>query len=215
MTEQSTAIVQSAMNEPFSIGEFFDLGPTMSELRVKEGVTITPSDYAKALVTGFGMENCGAFVAANAASVLEAMGHENAVIQICAECRKSYKTVSNWITTIRFLAQHNIKPTLRFTIYQEVATSRLEDEKKLEILETAKEKQFSSTETRHLVQDARGGEKSEKPKPLALRYLTITEKMDFKLVEGVPAKEENVIVVDLENKKFLDWEDGEWKEIAK
>lgn len=166
MTSQEIAIVEAARTTSLSNGysslaERFDFGPEMNQFKIKSGSIASPVDYGAAIGLGIDMARKGAWITGDAISALLAIGHENAIIQIAADARLNYSTISNQYRTALAVPPHK-RALISPSVAQEIVTAKYSDDpkendkKKTELLDEAIKEHWNCSEARSHSKMARG-----------------------------------------------------------
>lgn len=133
----------------------FDFGPG-TYVKVREGQTATPQDYAKILGVGYKMANRGIWMVGEAINYLRSIGMDNEVDQIGADLQMSRSALYNWGSTCL-----RLPPSLREGITPstaiEICTARFskDEAKNKEVIEglikQAREEKWNPSEARSFV----------------------------------------------------------------
>lgn len=185
-------------------------------------------DWVGALAFGIGLETGSQWIIADAVVALEDAGHENVVIQIAGQFKKSYSTISGMARTARAFPVGKRNPAVPFQAHREIGNAAFDakpdkvEKLREKLLSTAAKEQLSSQEVRSHVRKAQG--KEDIAPAAALKYLVLNTKniSNSELVSELPKSiEEHQLVIDMSKKVYLveEEKDGKtevaWIEFAK
>lgn len=149
----------------------FDFGANMTQCIPKGEVT--DDELLKAFGTMIATENMTNWAIGDLVNALEDRGHENVVIQVCEEVKKSYSNVSNMARTCKAIKPADRHQRLSFTHFSTVATAIFEgktekqtDKIRRDLLEKAEEDKMNVAELRAATREKQGKapDTTDKPK---------------------------------------------------
>lgn len=192
--------------------EKFDLGDNLNQCVPKEGVEVTLKDWVGVLSLGIGLENASQWIIGDAAVALEEAGHEDVVVQIAAQFKKSYPTISGYARTSRAFPALKRDSSISFTAYREIGNAKFDGtEAKVaklrdKLVADVKKNQWSAIETRDAVRTLQGKEKPTGSTGASLKYLLLnTENVpNSSLLSELPESiEEHQVLIDMAKKSYL------------
>lgn len=193
-----------------SFREKFDLGENLNQCVPKDGVEVSLKDWVGVLSFGIGLENASQWIIGDAAVALEDAGHEDVVVQIAAQFKKSYPTISGYARTSRAFPTEKRDSSISFTAYREIGNAKFEgDEKKVaklreKLVGEVKKGQLSAIETRDIVRAAQGKEPSTPSTNFKYLVLNTANFANSGVVAELPAEvDEDHIVIDFSAKAYL------------
>jgi hypothetical protein len=191
--------------------ELFDIGPNGTQCVPRGAVTM--EDWVKAFSFGVLMESSSQWIVGDSVVALENAGHENVVNQLCAKYKRSYSTVSGYARACRAFPAEVRDGTLPFQVYREIGNASFGDEtkqKRLELLDKAKEEKLSSAEVRNVVRGEQG-RNVEKPLPHRYLLLNVANYSNSERLTKVPDNlETHHLLIDTGAGKWFDPACNEW-----
>lgn len=191
--------------------ELFDIGPNGTQCVPRGAVTM--EDWVKAFSFGVLMESSSQWIVGDSVVALENAGHEDVVNQLCAKYKRSYSTVSGYARACRAFPVEVRDGKLPFTVYRELGNASFGDQtqqKRLELLDKAKEEKLSSAEVRNVVREEQG-RNTEKPLPHRYLLLNVANYSNSERLTKVPDKmEPHHLLIDTAGGKWFDPACNEW-----
>jgi hypothetical protein len=191
--------------------ELFDIGPNGTQCIPRGEVTM--DDWVKAFSFGVLMESSSQWIVGDSVVALENAGHEDVVNQLCAKYKRSYSTISGYARACRAYPAEVRDGTLPFSVYRELGNASFGDEtqqKRMELLDKAKEEKLSSREVRNIVREEQG-RNTEKPLPHRYLLLNVSNYANSERLSKVPDKlEPHHLLIDTGAGKWFDPACEEW-----
>jgi hypothetical protein len=192
--------------------ELFDIGPNGTQCIPRGAVTM--EDWVKAFSFGVLMESSSQWIVGDSVVALENAGHEDVVNQLCAKYKRSYSTISGYARACRAFPAEVRDGKLPFSVYREIGNASFGDQtqqKRLELLDKAKEEKLSSSEVRNVVREEQGRNATEKPLPHRYLLLNVANYSNSERLTKVPDKmEAHHLLIDTGAGKWFDPACNEW-----
>ena len=191
--------------------ELFDIGPNGTQCIPRGEVTM--DDWVKAFSFGVLMESSSQWIVGDSVVALENAGHEDVVNQLCAKYKRSYSTISGYARACRAYPAEVRDGTLPFSVYRELGNASFGDntqQKRMELLDKAKEEKLSSREVRNIVREEQG-RNTEKPLPHRYLLLNVSNFANSERLSKVPdTLEPHHLLIDTGAGKWFDPACEEW-----
>lgn len=194
------------------ISNFNDVFDTTNRNRCVAKDGVTDEQLVGGLAYGFSLQSYSQWVIGDIVVALEDRGHDNVVIQLCADFKQSYSTISNAARVCRAVKpEERDNYTLPFSTIREIVLANYEDDEKKNIvarkklLDKAQKGGFDQKEARAAVRIAQGKEESLDA-PKSPRYLVgvIANLSTSTFNSEKPKFSEDTFVVDIKTQKYLD-----------
>lgn len=191
--------------------ELFDIGPNGTQCIPRGAVTM--EDWVKAFSFGVLMESSSQWIVGDSVVALENAGHEDVVNQLCAKYKRSYSTISGYARACRSFAPEVRDGKLPFSVYREIGNASFGEQtqqKRLELLDKAKEEKLSSSEVRNVVRGEQG-KNIDKPLPHRYLLLNVSNFSNSERLTKVPDNlEPHHLLIDTAGGKWFDPACEEW-----
>lgn len=215
--DMDAKLIQSAnVIQTNGFSELFDIGPNGTQCVPRGQVTM--EDWVKAFSFGVLMESSSQWIVGDSVVALENAGHEDVVNQLCAKYKRSYSTISGYARACRSFPAEVRDGTLPFSVYREIGNASFGNEtqqKRMELLDKAKEEKLSSSEVRNVVREEQG-RNVEKPLPHRYLLLNVSNFANSERLTKVPDKmEPHHLLIDTTGGKWFDPACEEWLNFLK